>query len=538
MASWFQRNASRVIMSVMDKKAISPLINLYNYRSGLIQQVPLTVGQPAVYPTVETMTWIKAYKENASVYTVVTAIAQKFGYMPRYVYEIVDDDAADEYKRITRRPGFDVKSAKKLKKKAYKPFRKKSYSEQIIDSPLSDLLNKPNERDGQDSFFMKVDISYDLTGEAFVWLNRGLLSDGVEGDARLKMPILEMWVLPSQFMAVNVDRQDYVGEILSYIFIKSGIQYAIPKEDIIHWVRPNPDYDSYNYAHLRGLSPLAPGRKLFTADDAAMDALVAMHQNGGTKGVLTNPGNTKLTWEQSSKLDDVIDTKINNRSLRGAVVQVPGDWNYLDMSMNAVDMDLLESQDKMLERICNLYGINPNFFVSGATFDNLSQARKDFVTQTVLPRACSFRDEFNRMVLMAFNYDPKMITTDIDVSSLPELQEDMQKMVTALNQAWWFTGNEKRVEMNEEEMDDPNMDKIIIGSNMILLDDIAPDMSAINTYLPNGNKPNPGEGDDSGSGGQTVSVDGNGVQAGEGNENGSAGKLLREIIKPSRNGRT
>lgn len=469
------------------RKALSPLINLYNYRSGVQQQVSLNVGLPAVYPKSETITYINAYCNNASVYTVINTIAKKFGYIPRYVYQIKDKPAAQAYSKYIKQKDFNLSKAIKL--------RKKAYEEQVVDNKLSQLLKHPNPQQGQDDFFTLCDIYYDSTGECFIWLNRGELQqvnefgelEDVVGDARLKKPIIEMWVLPSQFMAINVDRNDMMGEILNYIFIKNGTQMYIPKEDIIHWKTGNPQYDAFNYTHLRGLSPLQPGKKLLTGDNAAMDAMTAMYQNGGSKGIAFEKSGKQLTRVQISALDDALDSKVNNRSMKGAVVQTPGDWGYIDLAVNAVDMDLMEGQDKMRDYFCNLYQMNPNLLKSGQTFDNLEQARKDFITQTVLPRACSQRDELNRGLLMAFGFTEDSFSIDVDVTNLPELQDDMGKQVTSLNTAWWLTGNEKRQEMNEESLPDENMDKIVLPTTMGLLDDIGVDTSAMNTYIPSAN---------------------------------------------------
>lgn len=481
--------------------ALNPYINLYNYRTGALQQVPLTVGQPATYPDQKINSYIKAYSDNASVFTIVSTIASKFGYIPRYVYKIEDKESSIEYQKYISRKAIDTMRAKKLFKKAYSKNNKvkktiKSVGEQEVDNPLSDLLNNPNNQYGQDSFFELTDIYYELTGEAFIWLDRGTQfkvdnsgelteTDSVIGPARLRLPIERMWVLPSQFMAITVDRSTYMGEILNYIFIRNGEQLYIPKEDIIHWKTPNPNYDAFNFTHLRGLSPLSAGRKLYTGDDAAMDAMVAMQQNDGAKGVLSNETFDRLTPIQKSAAEGAIDNKVNNRALKGAVAMLPGKWTYSYMGQNAVDMDLLASQDKMFARICNLYRLNPNFFLSGQTFDNLSQARKDFITQTILPRACSNRDELNRMLLKAFNLDEKQYTIDIDISELPEMQEDMQKQVQALSLAWWFSANQRLEMMGEEASPDPNMDKIWIPNNLTLMDDAAIPTPTLDGYTGN-----------------------------------------------------
>lgn len=423
-----------------------------------------------IYPNPNSVRYInEGYCGNASVYTIISTAARKFGFLPRYVYKIKDKNEAKSFSlkmKTSNLPG-----GKKLKN-----LQLKAYDEQVVDNQLSDLLNHPNPEEGQDTFYEKILTYYMATGEAFIHLNRGddmyTYDPEEDEEAIKKMPVLEMRVMPSQYMEIIGDPDNVFGA-LYYQFDQNGKKIPIRKVDIIHWKRPNPKFDAYTRVHMRGLSPMEPGNKLVTQDDSASDAAVAMQQNDGAKAIIFNKQLSDLDATQKSQLESVINRKVNNRDLKGAVATVQGDWGSIDLSMSSVDMQLVEATEKIFIRLCNMWGIDPNMFLQGATYANKAEALKDMITGLLLPLACSLRDEMNRALLPAFNMAAQTYTHDVDVSTLPELQDDMSSKVTSLVQADWLTPNEKREAMNYERLEDPNMDKTWVMNNKVLMDDAA-----------------------------------------------------------------
>jgi phage portal protein BeeE len=322
------------------------------------------------------------------------------------------------------------------------------YTSNIDDSALSALMRRPNPDMGQDYFYELIGIYYSSNGESIVWCNRGI--DMATGFAKTVGPILEMWPLPPQYVDIIPDPYNVWGA-LGYIFNISGKKFPIPKENIIHWKRPNPKFNGQTRTHMRGLSPMEPGNKKITEDVSATDASVAMHQNDGARGVIYDKADTTMTPTQETDVRAVIDRRVNHRSMKGAVAYVQGDLGLLDLSMSSVDMELEESKDNIFDRLCNLWGVSPDLFKVGTTFNNTIQARKDLITNLILPMACSFRDEFNRVVLPAFGLSEKKVTTDIDTTQIIEIQDDNAAQTSSLAAAWWLTPNQKRKAQNEEE---------------------------------------------------------------------------------------
>ena len=471
---------------------------------------PILMGGPATYPDPNILRFIQTgYSANATVYTIISLVSRKFGSVPRYVYQISDKKSLRAYRQFIKQGKFTMRDLRVLEQKAYEETT-------LDDTPFGELLARPNEWHGQDSFYELICTYYMLAGEAFIYLNRGDI-EGMEDAQADKQPPLEMYVIPSQYVELIPDPEDVWG-IVGYYFNVSGQKVFMRKNDVIHWRKPNPNFDASTRVHLRGFSPLNAGNKLVTQDDAATDATVAMHQNDGAKGILFNKTMDNLTPEQKSQVQNVIDRRVNNRDVKSAVAALQGDWGYLDISQSSVDLELVKGQEAVFIRICNLYGINPMMFLANATYENVQQARKDLVTSLILPMASSLRDEMNRVLLPAFGLG-RSYTHDVDIAQLPELQNDASAMIMSLAGAWWLTPNQRLAAMNEEESDDPLMDERWIPNTLVLMDDAA--MTDINNSFTNEPEPNQGTGGAEGS-------DLLGAGPGKGNKTGLPGAAANQ----------
>ena len=433
------------------------------------QATAIPTGQLPTYPTLNQFSYIQAYSENASVYTIVSLMSKKFATLPRYLCQINNPGVAAKYKQAIKvNSGMGHGKLVQMKNKAYV-----NEMSPVVNNPLMDLLNKPNPYMGQDSFYALIYTYKKVSGNSFVWLNRGAAYDEVTGDARYALPVSEMYVLPSQYMSIRFDQSMLFGDIVDYVLLDRGAQVYFHKEDIIHWRDPNPKYDGWMFTHFYGISPLEPGMPLIVQDKAGRDAMVAMYQNGGARGVLFNKDYVNETPEQASARKSAIDTKINNRAQKSAVASLAGDWGYLQLGDSAVDMEFVDTMDKVFQRVCNLLGCNPQLFETKTTFNNVEQARKDLITNAIMPDACSYRDEENRVLLRAFKLDRTKYAIDIDASNVPELQDDMQKLTATIMSNQTLTINEKRQELGFDPLVGDEFDTVFIPNNLISAEDAA-----------------------------------------------------------------
>lgn len=456
LASWLLRN----VLGISRRSTV-----------GVTTGATIVNNRPPVYPDSDLDTFIAAYCTNISIRTIVGMAARKFASLKWDVYKVENEKKSKQYKQYGKFLNKDsFLTAKRLIKKAYEELK--------VDNDLSRLIKRPNPTQGQDSFLESIYSDYLICGEAFIWLNRGDIGDVDDITASLK-PVLEMYRLAPQNMQIVPDETDMWG-VSYYLFDTGGGQLIkFRKADIIHWRNFNPNFDgTFMRSHLRGLALLKSGMKVLTQDEDSTDAAVAQYQNGGAKKVLTNKTLAPLTPVQEGKLQEVIDSKINNKAAKATVATLQGDWTVGDLGDTSTDLQLLEGGRQAFIRLCNLFGVPPGLFLPDQTYENQQWQMKQLVLNLLIPAACSLRDEMNRALLPAFKITTQY-TIDIDYTECPELQQEMGKLVEALMHAWWFTPNERREMMNEEQSDDPQMDEVWIPNNLTLIGDASVNMDEV-----------------------------------------------------------
>lgn len=429
------------------------------YGSLTVQQF----GAAPIYPDAKIDSFIKdGYSGNASVYSIINLAARKFSFIPRYVMKEEDQEAVKKYKQLTRGsfiPQGAIQKAATLKRKAY------SFDIKGKGANLEALIKQPNPNQGQDAFFFSVYGYYKISGEAFVWLNRGDITDMEDATAD-KLPVLEMWVLPSNLVEIVPNRDDVWG-IESYKINLNGKLVDIRKNDIIHWKTFNPNFDTYTRDHLRGLAPLKAGNKILSQDEDSTDAAVAMYQNGGARGVLFEKSLRNISATQRQTIEEITGKRINNKDLKSSIANLQGEWGYIDIGKDSVDMQLLDGNDKAFSKLCHLFGVPPGLFILDQTYENMRSNRKRMLSELIIPDCASFNDEINRMLLPSFGLTGYRI--EPDYSELPEMQEDMKDMITYLKESP-ITLNEFRDALGYDPLTLEGMDTVYVDSNKIPVD--------------------------------------------------------------------
>jgi HK97 family phage portal protein len=393
-------------------------------------------------------------------------VARKGASIPWYVFRKKEEKGAklalERYKALTKQG--DYVNAVKYRKKAYDD------QEIIEDGYLSKLIKRPNPNQGQDQFFENAIIER-MLGESDIWLNRGMTG----GD------VLEMFVLPSQYVSLIPDPDDLFG-VLGYTLDANGRRLGLAKEDVVQWKSINPEFDAYTRTHLRGLSPLKAAYKTYLMDLEANKAGVAMYANGGAKGVLM-PGlvgtsHANYTNEQATTIKDTVNRTINSSEVRGAVGVFQSRWDYINFGLSATDMDLLNSMKLTREQLCQVFGVPAVLFSTDSMADNNYQnAQRDLVTNLIVPLLSTLRDELNRV--LAYGEGTYI---DFDVTALPELQRDFEKQVKALKDADFLSYDEKRIAIGYEPKGGV-YDSAYVNSGLVKLEDLGIDLT-----VPDGNQ--------------------------------------------------
>jgi HK97 family phage portal protein len=247
------------------------------------------------------------------------------------------------------------------------------------------------------------------------------------------------------------------------------IQYnsmiEVPPEYICHIKDFNPDYDS-SCSNLYGQSPLRAGLRVLSANNEAVTTGLKYLQNQTSRGMLiSKDGN--LTEVQAQALKDKFRKNYQGATNAGDVIITPKDLSWVNFGLSASDLSLIEQYNGTVKDLCNIYNIPVQLLnnTDASTYNNQKEAKKALYQNAVIPELIKIRDESNRWLVPQYGAD---LYLDFDFTAISELQEEVDKLVTQMAQAWWITPNEKREAMNYGKDDqNPFMDDYYIPSNLM-----------------------------------------------------------------------
>lgn len=402
----------------------------------------------------------------STVYSIVTIISRKAASIPWVLYKKNTNGKKffEKYKTATTGE-FNPSSLTRALM-----YRSKALDE-VDDSPLLKLLENPNERQSGRELFEQFTGFRLITGNSYLRVNAGQqpgepIMDEL-GMKYTKEPV-ELCVLPAQYVDIIADVED-MWNVLGYQ-VSTGKVVKFDKSEIIHWKMPNYDFDLVTGAHLYGLSPLRAANKDITAASANKTAQASQSQNQGARGLLVRNDEFELDRNQVDQLRERLDENVNGNLNQGRAEFTNANLRWEQFGLSSRELELIETSKALKEDLCNIYNFPPNLLLPSSTHTNLNEAVKYLTTNTVKPHLDSYRDLINQELVGPWLGNEYYY--DYDISELPELQEDMDKMATALNAMPFITPNEKRVVFKYDKLDDPNMDVCLFPNNLSTLEDI------------------------------------------------------------------
>ena len=406
------------------------------------------------------------YLGNADVYAIVSFLARKSASIPWYVYRLNDGEKARNsllrYKQLSR----GLQAGQGAYEQAIMA-RKNAYSENVVmDTPLAKLLERPNPSQAQDQFLENLIGYHFLSGEGNIYGNTGISGDKV----------LEMFVLPTQFLDIYPDPNDLYGIIGYKLMVDQGIDIA--KNRVCQWKTWNPDFNASTRSHLRGLSPLRASYKTLRMSNAAADASAMMAYNGGAKGALTpkvvGSVSAQPSMEQANLIKRKLNDDVNGTANKGRIDVLQTPWDYLNFGLSSVDMELVKTMQMSMHQWCRVFGLPAVLFdTDTSSYNNYQNAMRDLVTNTIVPKLCQLRDELNKWLVPQFGED---LYIDFDITALPEMQQDMERMTRSLRDANWLTFDEKRVAMNYSEREG-EFGYAYVNGGLVRLDQVGMDLT-------------------------------------------------------------
>ena len=387
------------------------------------------LGESIVWNPENDTTYInEGYRKNSTVYSLVNIIAKAASSIPFQVYEKVNDNDYKRYKAMNNGTldSSVMHKANYLKKKALV---------ELHDTDLHKLLERPNPAQSYASWITELIAFGKLTGNRYIY---GIAPETGNGAGKYK----ELYVMPSQL--IEIISGGIMQPVKEYAIEYNG-QYKIPADQICHIKDFNPYFDGSG-SHLYGQSPLRAGLRSMTTNNEAVQTGVKYLQNQTARGVLMSDEGD-LNEVQAQQLKDKFRKNFQGANNAGDIIITPKKLSWVNFGLNASDLSLIEQYNASIKDLCNIYNVPVTLLnnTESSTFNNVKEAKKALYQNCVIPELNKIQDELNRW--LAPKYGEKLCI-EFDYSVIPELQEETEKVVNQMAQAWWLTPNEKRAAMS------------------------------------------------------------------------------------------
>jgi len=390
----------------------------------------------------------QGYRYNATIYSIVNLITKSATNIPFCIYEVQNDNDLKRYKAMTNGDlnSTALHNAKILQKKAMV---------ELEDTELHKVLQRPNPAQSYNTWISEIIAFGLLTGNRYIY---GISPDTGASAGKFK----ELYVMPSQVMEIN---SGGLFKPVDYYTLEYNGTHQIPAEQILHIKDFNPYYDGTG-SHLYGMSPLKAGLRVMDANNEALTTGLKYLQNQTARGMLVSEEGD-INEVQARQLKDKFKQQYQGSKNAGDVIVTPKKLSWVNFGLNASDLSLIEQYNATIKDLCNIYSVPVQLLnnTDSSSYNNQKEAKKSLYVNAVIPQLVKIREELNRWLTPQYG---EKLYVDFDFTVIPELQEEMEKVVGQMSQAWWLTPNEKRAAMSYG-MDEENtqLDDYYIPSNLI-----------------------------------------------------------------------
>lgn len=390
----------------------------------------------------------KGYRYNATIYSIVNLITKAATNIPFQVYEIQNQNDFKRYKSMTSGDlnSTTLHNAKILQKKALV---------ELEGTDIHSLLERPNPAQSYNTWISEIIAFGLLTGNRYIY---GLSPES----GKFANKFRELYVMPSQVMQVN---SGGLMKPVDHYTLEYNGTFEIPAEQILHIKDFNPYYDGTG-SHLYGMSPLKAGLRVMDANNEALTTGLKYLQNQTARGVLMSDEGD-LNEVQARQLKEKFKQQYQGSKNAGDVIITPKKLSWVNFGLNASDLSLIEQYNATIKDLCNIYGVPVQLLnnTDSSSYNNQKEAKKSLYVNAVIPQLVKIREELNRWLMPQYG---DKLCIDFDFTVIPELQEEMEKVVGQMSQAWWLTPNEKRAAMSYGmDEDNPQLDDYYVPSNLI-----------------------------------------------------------------------
>ena len=269
----------------------------------------------------------------------------------------------------------------------------------------------------------------------------------------------ELWTMPSDIVMALAG--GYIDPIAGYKIIEGDQEQFFDKKDVIHGKLFNPRYQAGAWVY--GLSPIEVAAEVIRGLNAGNERLAILLETGAPPFIISSQTPEGLTELQQEMLEKAYKRKFTDISKPNVPMMTGTPVKVERVGINPADLEIVNNSEHALRVLCNIYGVPSVLFNDNAssTYNNVSQARKDFYEFTIMPLNKMFAQKVKHKL-----FRDEDVYLKFDYSQIEVLQESFHKKALTLSTLWELTANEKRELLGYEPINDPAMDEILKPNNL------------------------------------------------------------------------
>lgn len=405
----------------------------------------------------------KGYNYNSTVFAVINQMATKTANVPFYVKEVKDKNAKKKLDQLMRATKGNLNLTQHIKKKQLEA---KAYSKNDLAFPME----RPNTNQTWTEFLSLYKTFLKCTGNVYIYILAP--EEGLNAGKPM-----QVYLLPSQFVQITVkngvdmmeDEDPVKGYILTYG--RSFIEFEA--QNVIHIKYSNPNYDE-NGAHLYGMSPLQAALRNIHSSNEATDLNIKTLKSGGAFGLIHGKS-IPLQEDQALQLKSRLKEMDADPTRLGKIAGISAEVGFTRLSLTSEELKPFDYLNWDTKQICNVLIWSDKLLNNdaGAKYDNVSQYRKQVVTDNIQPDLELLAKALNDDFLPRFKgYENTEIV--FDIMELPEMQQDVKELTTWLTQhldRGVINRDEVRTAINYVPIETEETQKLTVTSDIISLEE-------------------------------------------------------------------
>lgn len=303
---------------------------------------------------------------------------------------------------------------------------RKGSDEQVINHPIIDLLNRPNDQQTATDFFYLMSAMIETSGQFFIYPIKSGLNTG---------KVLELHLLDPSKMQTVVDQTSPVVNILGYTYSDKGKVWKFEPDQLINVLRPNP----YNQA--LGISTIQMARFDGTNELNSIQMNNAFYDNGAYPGGVLKT-EQPLNPDVFNKLKAQVKSQYEGKKNAFRMMFLSHGLDYQQISPSQRDMQYVEQRKLNRDQILSIFKV-PKSMVAVSDAVNRATAEAEnlaFARNVIKPRLELIFDKLNYFLLPLLGGEGLELRFENPIKDDQEFE--LKEQIASVNV--WRTVNEVR----------------------------------------------------------------------------------------------